>query len=117
MIRLLFIRVKEGTDQVEFTHHAPFHSEYGLGKTIGELDKEGFVTDKPIPTPEVLENHNPVLHFNETEGFYYNYEEVKGIPVDPNSPVNSQANMEQLRQRLEMAEKVLDDILLGGGGL
>lgn len=78
---MIYIRLKEDTDIVEYIHYMPYHPTYG----IKSRQEEGFFTEALIPgRPQLfpLEDEcieqEAVLHYNVKENsFHYTIEEVE----------------------------------------
>jgi hypothetical protein len=99
---MIYIRVNE-ENVVTFQHFFPFDEKLGLGKSREELEQEGFFVDS-IPEPQEIEGKIPVLKFNGTE-LYYEY-------VD--RPLTPEEELEQLKERIEIMQQAMDELLLGG---
>ena len=96
-----FIQDEKGL-RVGFVHNKPFDKVHGLGKTEEELRQIGALVDE-IPEPEQIEGKIAVMYYNpQTNSFYYEYIDR---PLTPE---------EEIQQRIELMQKVLDDLLLGG---
>ena len=67
-------------ERVMLIHHMPFDSVNGLGKTEEELSQMGVLLDE-IPEPEQINGKIPVAYYNETQGFYYLYEDAPAAPA------------------------------------
>lgn len=96
-----FIQDEKGL-RVGFVHNMPFDEVNGLGKTEEELRQIGALVDE-IPEPEQIEGKIAVMYYNpQTNSVYYEYIDR---PLTPE---------EELRQRIELMQQALDNLLLGG---
>lgn len=68
---MIFIKLDVNKD-IEFVHHMPFDSSYGLNKTKDELERMGKLVDS-LPVPE-NNGMNHILKYDKTnDTFYYEY--------------------------------------------
>lgn len=100
---MIYIRCSKNSNIVELVHYKPFDELYGLGKTKEELLQDGFFVDY-IPEPEQIKGKTAVLKANlDDKILYYEYVDK---PLTPE---------EELKQRIELMQQALDDLLLSGG--
>lgn len=83
---------------IQRIHRAPFDPVHGLQASKDELEKTGYFIDE-VPEPEMIEGKRAIAMFNpDKKEVYYEYE---NIPLSD-------------KERLDMVEGVLNEILLNG---
>jgi hypothetical protein len=101
---MIYVEV-EYDGSIKFVHYKPFDEKDGLGKTEAELKQTGYLVES-IPEPEMIEGKVPILKFDKVnEEFYYEY-------VD--RPLTPEEEVRQLKERIEIMQQALDELLLGG---
>jgi hypothetical protein len=100
---MVFIKLQKSTDVVEYIHYMPFDSVNGMKKTEEELLQEGMLLDVSIPEETVQAGKQALLHYNDTNSFYYTY-------VD--RPLTPEEELEQLKQQV-VAQQSAINMLLG----
>jgi hypothetical protein len=102
---MIYFEYDKNTGKVTFIHHMPFDEEYGLGKTPDELRQTGELVEEvpQFPTEPAPIGKVYVLKYDE-ETNTLNYV-LEDRPLTPE---------EELRQRIELMQQALDDLLLGG---
>jgi hypothetical protein len=100
-----YFEYDKNTGKVTFIHHMPFDEEYGLGKTPEELRQTGVLVDEipTSPTEPAPIGKSYVLKYDDVSKTL-NYV-LEDRPLTPE---------EELRQRIELMQQALDDLLLGG---
>ncbi|QSB48759.1 hypothetical protein [Parageobacillus toebii] len=108
---MIYIEVDEN-GLVKFTHYKPFDEKDGLGKTEEELRQTGYLVES-IPEQENIPNKVPVLKFDKnSEEFYYEYVD-RPLTTEEKLELMEQEN-QGLKNRIEIMQQALDDLILGG---
>lgn len=100
-----YFEYDKNTGKVVFIHHMPFDEKDGLGKTEEELRQTGVLVDElpEYPTEPAPIGKAYVLKYDEATNTL-NFV-LEDRPLTPE---------EELRQRIELMQQALDNLLLGG---
>jgi hypothetical protein len=102
---MIFVKVNNENNVVEFVHYHPFDEKYGLGKTVEELQAEGMLVDS-IPEPVAQEGKGHILKYNPSDKtFYYEYFDL---------PKTVEEQLEGANNKIALMQQALDELLLGG---
>ena len=94
--------VGDGIYRIGMIHYSPFHVDYGLGKSVEELLKTGYLVDD-IQSPNYKDGQRYELLFNKKENkIFYSYYEEK-------------STLEQRIEKLEQENANLTYLLMIGG--
>lgn len=74
---MIYIKLRQGTNEIESVHYMPFDEKYGLHKTQEELLQNGYLVDAmPPENPPEGYQVNKLLFNSETQTISYEYAEV-----------------------------------------
>ncbi|WP_432408570.1 hypothetical protein [Wukongibacter sp. M2B1] len=85
---------------VTFQHNMPFDAKHGLRKTQEQLEQEGILVNS-IPEPEQIEGKQAVLYYDETQGLYYQYEDIK-LKEDLQQDMIDQLILDNLNMQMQI---------------
>lgn len=68
---MIFLKINNETNLVEFTHFMPFDEKHGLKKTKEELEQEGILVEALPEKPEKIENKGIKLYANPLRWEYF----------------------------------------------
>lgn len=102
---MIFIKFSK-TGSIEFIHHDPLNSSYGLGteEEVKELvaNGEGMLLEQ-LPEAQVLEGKQPILKYDAEKGLHYEYVDV---------PLTIEQELENTKKQMELIQQALDEIIM-----
>ena len=89
-------------------HFAPFHEQYGLGKTESELLSEGILVES-LPEVKQVAGKKEVLNYDPVnKSLYYEYVDVEPEPLDPDTQIA------QLKEQQAISDQMNAELLFDG---
>jgi len=105
-----FIKINENKFRVTLIHNNPLDLEYGMKKSVEELNNIGMlIEDNLMIHPNIVVNKNPILYLNpSTKELWYEYEDI---------PPSPKTELELLYEKVAQQEQaILELSMLVGGG-
>lgn len=91
---MIYIELNEN-NEVMYAHHNPT-------KLTKEYKEKGLELNLEIPKSEKKIGKQPILYYTKEKGFWYEYEDIP------------KSKEEMLEERIDLMQKALDELLLGG---
>ncbi|MDV6040370.1 hypothetical protein N7X28_28545 [Bacillus sp. SM-B1] len=102
---MIFIKLSK-TGSIEFIHHDPLNTNYGLGteEELKELEANGEgVLLEQLPESQVTPGKQAVLKYDKEKGLYHEY-------VD--APITPEKELENTKKQMALMQQALDEMII-----